>query len=111
MNIRWVEELSVRDGSFCAAQGAIKNIGNVATALWALVYPSYTPVIGTVIKLFVQIIAIHVFNLLFLRHQTKRIAGIATTVAVWCGVGTIDLFGPAVLSKQSIGPYFGVAGH
>ena len=42
MNVRWVEGLSVRDGSFCTAQGAIKNIGNVATALWALVYISYT---------------------------------------------------------------------
>jgi hypothetical protein len=51
-----------------------------------------------------------VFNLLFLRLQTKRIAGIAVTVGVWCFVFSIDIFGPAVLEKTKLGPYFGVAG-
>lgn len=92
MNVRWVSRRAVDAGSYCTAQGSVKNIGNVATALWILV------------------IAIHVFNLLFLRHQTKRIAGIAVTVATWSFVGTIGIFGPAVLAKANIGPYFGVAG-
>lgn len=37
MNAHWVIERGVRVGGFCTAQGATKNIGNVATALWTLV--------------------------------------------------------------------------
>lgn len=39
MSIHWVVERRVEAGSFCTAQGVVKNIGNVATALWTLVWP------------------------------------------------------------------------
>lgn len=57
-----------------------------------------------------QVISIHVFNLLFLRLETKKLAGIFMTIAVWCSVCAIDLFGPAVLVKHDLGPFFGIAG-
>ncbi|KAF8313496.1 hypothetical protein DL93DRAFT_2114128 [Clavulina sp. PMI_390] len=93
MNARWVGNKAIQEGAYCSAQGAVKNIGNVATALWTLV------------------IAVHVFNLLFLRHQTKRLAAIFVTIATWSAVLTIDIFGPAVLQKQELGAFFGIAGY
>jgi hypothetical protein len=34
MNLRWVEDNAVVPGSYCSAQGAMKNLGNVGTAFW-----------------------------------------------------------------------------
>jgi hypothetical protein len=47
INIAWIDNMGVTDNSLCIAQAAIKQTGNVGTAIWSLV------------------IAIHTFCLLF----------------------------------------------
>ncbi|KAJ7842399.1 hypothetical protein B0H13DRAFT_2365236 [Mycena leptocephala] len=54
MNFKWAADREVTSGVFCSAQGGIKQAGNVATALWSLV------------------LALHLFNLLFLRLKSTK---------------------------------------
>lgn len=91
MNIRWVNATRITSGGFCTAQGSIKNVGNVASAVWTLV------------------IAGHVFNLLFLRMAQKKYVALAVAIATWSFIGAVAIFGPAVLEKS--GPFFGIAGY
>jgi hypothetical protein len=37
MNVKWVIEDHVALGGYCTSQGAIKQVGNLGTALWSLV--------------------------------------------------------------------------
>ncbi|KLO16083.1 hypothetical protein SCHPADRAFT_887993 [Schizopora paradoxa] len=93
MNARWVKDGKVFNGGFCAAQGGIKNAANVGTAIW-----SFT-------------IAVHVFNLLFLRWRTTRISMFATLVGGWSFVLMIVTLGPYAIQTSDRGPYFGVSGN
>jgi len=93
MNARWVKDGIVVNGSFCEVQGGIKNAANVGTAIW-----SFT-------------IAVHVFNLLFLRWRTTRTSMIATLVGGWSFVLMIVTLGPFAIATPDRGPYFGVSGN
>ena len=93
MNARWAHEDIVYNGNYCAAQGALKNAANNGTALWSFM------------------IALHVFNLLFLRWQTTRAGMAATLIGGWSAIGMIVLLGPSVFEKPDRGPYFGVSGY
>lgn len=93
MNARWVHDSVVFNGGFCAFQGAVKNAANVGTALWSFM------------------IAVHVFNLLFLRWKTTRVGMIATLIGGWSAVGMIVTVGPLVIQTAERGPYFGVSGY
>ncbi|KAJ7859282.1 hypothetical protein B0H13DRAFT_2356175 [Mycena leptocephala] len=64
MNFKWAADREVTSGVFCSAQGGIKQAGNVATALWSLV------------------LALHLFNLLFLRLKSTK-AGFWCTIIVY----------------------------
>ncbi|KAL5498654.1 hypothetical protein ACEPAH_2009 [Sanghuangporus vaninii] len=93
LNARWVKEGIVYNGSFCSFQGGLKNAANVGTALWSFV------------------IAVHVFNLLFLRWKTTRAGMVATLIGGWSAVGLIVTLGPLSIESPDRGPYFGVSGY
>ncbi|THU87168.1 hypothetical protein K435DRAFT_842632, partial [Dendrothele bispora CBS 962.96] len=92
MNLRWITESRVTYGSFCTYQGAIKQTGNVSTAVWSLS------------------IAVHLFNMLFLRSRYTKIGFWVTLVAGWVFVITVVLIGPAAFESSEKGPYFGISG-
>ncbi|EJD05423.1 uncharacterized protein FOMMEDRAFT_103454 [Fomitiporia mediterranea MF3/22] len=93
LNARWVREGIVFDGSFCSFQGGLKNAANVGTALWSF------------------IIALHVFNLLFLRWKTTCTGMIITLICGWTIVAFIVTLGPLAIETPERGPYFGVSGY
>ena len=92
MSAHWVQQGIVYDGSFCASQGPIKNAANVGTAIW-----SFT-------------IAVHVFNLLFLRWKTTKFGMIMTLFLGWLSVLLIVAIGPLAYQTPDKGAYFGVSG-
>ncbi|KAJ8087716.1 hypothetical protein PM082_006553 [Marasmius tenuissimus] len=92
MNLRWVSKNGVTNGAFCVAQGGIKQAGNVATALWTFV------------------LALHLFNILFLRSAVTKVGLWCTLVGGWLLILLLVLLGPLAIQKSSKGPYFGVSG-
>ncbi|KAJ6599981.1 hypothetical protein DFH09DRAFT_1129166 [Mycena vulgaris] len=92
MNFKWAADGGVTPGPFCTAQGGIKQFGNIATALWAF------------------ILALHLFNLLFLRLKSTRIGFWCTIAGGWATVFVIVLVGPVAIQTPEKGPYFGVSG-
>ncbi|KAK1216407.1 hypothetical protein PQX77_020960 [Marasmius sp. AFHP31] len=92
MNLRWVSKNGVTNGAFCVAQGGIKQAGNVATALWTF------------------ILALHIFNILFLRSAVTKVGLWCTLVGGWLLVLLLVLLGPLAIQKSTKGPYFGVSG-
>ncbi|KAK7443270.1 hypothetical protein VKT23_015867 [Stygiomarasmius scandens] len=92
MSLKWVVENQVIFGAFCTYQGAIKQLGNISTALWSFM------------------ISIHLFNLLFLRGALTNIGFWLTIVLGWCLVVVVVLIGPAAIEKKEKGPYFGISG-
>jgi Slime mold cyclic AMP receptor len=92
MSARWIALREVHAGRFCAAQGALKNAGNVSTSLWTLV------------------IAIHTFTLVFLKVRVPQKVLYATLVLVWLFVGFLVILGPAALQRPEKGPFWGVSG-
>ncbi|TDL24619.1 hypothetical protein BD410DRAFT_786142 [Rickenella mellea] len=93
MNARWISKGGAFPGGFCSAQGGVKNAGNLGTALWSFV------------------IAMHVFNLLFLRWQTTRAGLCLTLIFGWSTVIMIVTLGPTSIETAAKGPYFSVAGY
>jgi len=92
LSIQWIMERGITLGIPCTAQGAIKNGGNVGTALWSMV------------------IAIHTFCILFLGFRPRDFALYGTLIGVWSLIGLIVVFGPAAAESIERGPYFGIAG-
>ncbi|KAL7284100.1 hypothetical protein ACG7TL_001380 [Trametes sanguinea] len=93
MNTKWAQDRAVANGSFCRAQGGIKQAGNVATALW-----SFT-------------LALHVFILLFYRVALPK--GLRWTLlgVGWYLVVFVVMIGPIAIETPSKGPYFGPTGY
>lgn len=92
MNFQWVALGYVISGPYCSAQGGIKQAGNVGTALWSFM------------------IALHLFNLLFLRWKSTLVALIVTLISGWTVVAVIIFVGPGVIQTMAKGSYFGVSG-
>lgn len=92
MNLRWVVKNGLSNGSFCTAQGAIKQAGNISTALWSFM------------------ISLHLFNILFLRTSVTRLGLWLTLAGGWFAVAFIVFIGPAAIEKPESGPYFGISG-
>jgi hypothetical protein len=92
VNIAWISQGGVTNNSLCVAQGAIKQTGNVGTALWSLV------------------IAIHTFALLFYRAKIPNWACYVTLVVVWLILGTVLSLGPGILQTEEKGPFYGISG-
>ncbi|KAJ6627629.1 hypothetical protein B0H10DRAFT_2210142 [Mycena sp. CBHHK59/15] len=92
MNFKWAADGGVMQGPFCSAQGGIKQAGNIATALWSFM------------------IALHLFNLLFLRLKSTRLGFWCTLVGGWGAVIFLIVIGPTVIQTPDKGPYFGISG-
>jgi len=92
MNFHWVALGDVISGPFCSTQGGMKQAGNVGTALWSFM------------------IALHLFNLLFLRWKSTSMGMIITLICGWTAVASVILVGPGVIETAAKGPYFGVSG-
>ncbi|KAJ7096100.1 hypothetical protein C8R44DRAFT_989402 [Mycena epipterygia] len=92
LNFKWAADGGVIPGAFCSAQGGIKQGGNVATALWSFV------------------LALHLFNLLFLRLQSTNTGFWCTIVGGWSLVIFVVIIGPTAIQKPEHGPYFGISG-
>ncbi|KAI0344550.1 hypothetical protein BDW22DRAFT_1482756 [Trametopsis cervina] len=93
MNAKWYINRAVEFEPFCEAQGAVKQIADVGTALW-----SFT-------------IAWHTFWVLFLRFQSRRSVMIALLVALWAAIGTLVIAGPAALDTKKNGPFYAITGY
>lgn len=92
MSLKWVVGKQVTLGSFCTAQGALKQAGNVSTAVWTF------------------ILALHLFNLLFLRSAPTRLAFWLTFVGGWSIPLVLVIVGPTLIHTPERGPYFGISG-
>lgn len=93
MNARWVRERAVAFSPFCEAQGAIKQLADVGTAVWALV------------------IAMHTFWVLFLQWDLRRYVLVSTIVFNWSAIGAFVIAGPATLNVKHNGPFYGISGY
>ncbi|ETW75926.1 hypothetical protein HETIRDRAFT_481455 [Heterobasidion irregulare TC 32-1] len=95
IDARWVIDGGVMRGRLCTAQGALKQAGNVGAALWSF------------------ILALHVFNLLFLRLRLATAAWTSTiaTLLGWVGVLFIVVLGPLAIHKKEKGDFYGPSGY
>lgn len=93
LNTRWIAQGGLEIGSYCNAQAVIKQTGNVGTALWSFV------------------IAVHTFNVLFLRWHIANYVCYGTLVGVWAFLGFIVILGPAVVESPARGPFYGISGY
>lgn len=93
MNAQWYVQQAVSFQPFCTAQGVIKQISDVGTALWALT------------------IALHTFWVLFLRLEVRRAVMISALVALWAAIGTLVISGPATLNIKEKGPFYAISGY
>jgi len=91
MSLKWVILGEVQDGGHCYAQGGIKQGGNLGAAVW-----SFT-------------ISFHLFNLLFLRYQTGKVAKWGIIAFGWSFVFALVFIGPVVVQKEAKGHYFGIS--
>ncbi len=91
MSLKWAHDGAVRSGPFCTAQAAIKQLGNLSSALWAIV------------------IAIHVFITIFWERKCRRFVAPAVAIAVWVLVflmiTAVSLVG---IANDGMGPWWGV---
>ena len=92
LNTRWIARGGIEIGSYCTAQAAIKQTGNVGTALWSFV------------------IAVHTFDVLFLRWHIADYVCYGTLIGVWALLGFIVILGPAVVESRDRGPFYGISG-
>ncbi|KAJ3931507.1 MAG: hypothetical protein NXY57DRAFT_961713 [Lentinula lateritia] len=93
MSFDWIAHGGVQVGGVCTAQGALKQAGNLATALWSF------------------IIALHLFNILFLRSPASMRWFWVATILGWGVVAGIVAIGPMVIQQtKQRGRYFGITG-
>ncbi|KAJ4469961.1 hypothetical protein C8J55DRAFT_460013 [Lentinula edodes] len=93
MSFDWIAHGGVQVGGVCTAQGALKQAGNLATALWSF------------------IIALHLFNILFLRSPASMRWFWLATILGWGVVAGIVVIGPMVIQQtKQRGRYFGIPG-
>ena len=126
MNIQWIIKVQVESGPYCTAQGrsflislrghkfeflkgVIKHAGSLATAIWygCFVLPP-KPDILILCRTF--IIAVHVFNLLYLRVLLSRKIFIVVVCAGWSFVLLIILIGVLAIQNSENGAFYGIAG-
>ncbi|EGO25578.1 hypothetical protein SERLADRAFT_465926 [Serpula lacrymans var. lacrymans S7.9] len=93
MNEEWIRQHVLTTGTFCVAQGAIKQAADVGTAMWSL------------------IIAIHTFCILFLRMQMRPYSLWLTLLGGWSVVAGIVISGPLAYDNSDRGPFYGISGY
>ena len=55
-------------------------------------------------------IALHLFNLLFLRYPSTKTGLLASLIGGWVAVVFFVVIGPLALQKANRGSYFGISG-
>ncbi|KAJ3485474.1 hypothetical protein NLI96_g4923 [Meripilus lineatus] len=93
MSARWALEHEVTAGTFCSFQGAIKQAGNLGMALWSFV------------------LAVHLFNLLFMRRKSTDLGQYLTLLIGWFCVFFLVAIGPLAIKRKEKGAYFGPTGY
>lgn len=57
-----------------------------------------------------MVLAVHIFNLLFLRLPNRKFVSTAVAIGTWSFIAALSIFGPAILQKPARGPFFGISG-
>ncbi|KAF7428540.1 hypothetical protein PC9H_007764 [Pleurotus ostreatus] len=89
----WIRQMGVHYGSTCVAQGVLKHLSDVGSAVWTLV------------------IATNTFCLLFLEIKLRHFVLWSTLIAGWFGIGAIVIAGPASLNTVKKGPFHAISGY
>jgi hypothetical protein len=90
MSAHWVNAMGVRAGTFCVAQGVLKQAADIGSALWIL------------------IIAIHSFYLLFLEWKLGRYIIWTNLIIGWAIIIALVVAG-ATLDQGERGPFYGIS--
>ncbi|KAA1473670.1 hypothetical protein DENSPDRAFT_741383, partial [Dentipellis sp. KUC8613] len=93
ISTQWVVQGAVTPGTLCSIQGGVKQAGNVGAALWSFM------------------LAVHAFNLIFLRVDVSTLAKWITIVVGWLAVVLVVIIGPLAIENKARGPYFGISGY
>ncbi|KAL6310313.1 hypothetical protein BKA93DRAFT_721467, partial [Sparassis latifolia] len=96
MNARWHNEMGVTYGSFCVAQGVIKQLADLGTSSDATDIP-------------VQVIALHTFLVVFMRWNLGKRFLLGFLIGGWSLILFILILGPALETKAR-GPFYGISG-
>lgn len=129
INFEWVARGGVILGLTCGVQGmyqdslfvisavaylptlgAFKQLGNLGVSAWCRFSLRNCLEFGWDIPLRSLIIAMHVFNVLFLRIPVSKVIHIGAVCSVWSFVFFIVLIGRFATHRPELGPYFGISG-
>lgn len=91
LSIVWAVEDRITFGTFCTIQAALKQFGNVSTALWVFA------------------IAVHTFAAVFLEAKVPNFVFYIVFCLVWLLSGTIIAVGPLFYATQEYGPWYGIS--
>lgn len=91
MSLKWAHDGAVRAGSFCTAQAAIKQLGNVSSALWAIV------------------IAVHVFITIFWERKWRYFVAPTIAIVIWALVfSMVTIVCLLGIANDEMGPWWSV---
>ncbi|KAG8835718.1 hypothetical protein FRC17_001509, partial [Serendipita sp. 399] len=86
LSLYWAIRRRITFGTFCTLQAALKQFGNVATALWVLA------------------IAIHTFVVVFLQLRVAKWVGWMGFGIVWTLSAAVVVAGPLIYTTEEMGP-------
>lgn len=127
INFEWVARGGVILGLTCSVQGlyqdsrfvivayvptpgAFKQLGNLGVSVWCCSSSWNCLEFGWDIPFRSLIIAMHIFNVLFLRIPVSRAIHIGAVCSAWAFVFFIVLIGRFATQRAELGPYFGISG-
>jgi len=85
LNLRWVLDGAITQGTFCTAQGVFKQMGNVGVALATLT------------------IAMHTFLVLIFRTHFSPVTGIIVVSSIWSFIALLVGIGVGIGGKSFYG--------
>lgn len=92
LSMIWAVDRTITFGTFCTVQAALKQFGNVATALWVLA------------------IAVHTFVAVFMQKVVPNWVFWIVFVVVWLLSAAIIAAGPLMYVTEQMGPWYGISG-
>jgi len=91
LSIVWAVEGKITFGMSCSVQAALKQFGNVATALWVLA------------------LAVHTFVVVFLQLRVPDWVFAIIIGLVWILSAAITVAGPLFFTTEEMGPWYGIS--
>lgn len=91
LSIVWAVQNQITFGAFCTVQAALKQFGNVATALWVFV------------------IAVHTFAVVFLEIKVPNFVFYTVFCGVWFLSALVIVVGPLFFTTERLGPWYGIS--